>query len=431
MASETTPTNLYEIDRENIEHCGRCGLCLAVCPTYRDTGLETQSPRGRAQLIRAAVAGDLAAGENLRRHAYHCMDCRACESACPSGVQVSRAVIALRAQMEEGRPQPFLKNLVLRHLIPYPKRLEYAILPLRLYQRSGLERLLRKTGLLDRLPGPLPLMADLLPPLRERPLHLTVREITLAKGERKHRVGFFLGCAMSFLFPKASRATLHVLSENGCEVFTPRGQVCCGAPHSAEGDIETLKELARRNIDLFSADDLDTIVADCAACGAMLKDYVWLLAKEPGWAERAKAFSAKVKDFSEFLAGIPLSERLGEIKRRVTYHDPCHLKHAQGISVPPRELLQRIPGLDLAPMPEPDWCCGSAGIYNLTHTARSLRILERTMDNIASTRADVVVAGNPGCLLQMRLGAQHRRMPLWVVHPSELLSEAYRTGNAE
>lgn len=427
LAVATLPpvTALDEIDRENIDHCGRCGLCLAVCPTYRDTGLETQSPRGRVAMIKAALQGTLSLGENLREHAYHCMDCRACETACPPGVRVGRAVIALRAQMEKGRPQPLLKNIILHHLLPHPERLEYALFPLRLYQRTGLERLLRASGLVNHLPGPLPLMARLLPPLPQKPLHRAIAEVTEAKGGRRHRVGFFLGCAMSFIFPQASRATLHVLSENGCEILTPKGQLCCGAPHLAEGDVETLKELARHNIELFGK-DVEAIVTDCAACGAMLKDYASLLVKEPEYAEKALAFSSRVMDVSEFLAGIPLNGRMGEVRRRVTYHDPCHLKHAQGISTHPRQLLKSIPGLDLVPMPEPDWCCGSAGIYNLTHIERGIRLRERMMENIAATGAEMVVTGNPGCLLQMRLGAESRGMSLTVAHPSELLSEAYR-----
>jgi len=269
-------------------------------------------------------------------------------------------------------------------------------------------------------------MEALLPRLPSRPLRQALPVVTPARGERKYRVGFFLGCVMSLVFAEASRATVRVLAQNGCEVVTPQGQKCCGAPHAGEGDTDTLRMLARHNIDLFGRHSLDFIVADCAACSAQTKEYAPLLRDDPAYAEKARAFSAQVRDITEFLAAIPLQEPRGQVPRKVTYHEPCHLAHAQGVRRQPREVLRRIPGLELIEMKESDWCCGSAGVYNITHPERGEEILARKLAHAAATGAQVIATGNPGCLLQLEAGLRRAGMKAQVLHPVQLLDEAYR-----
>lgn len=410
---------------DNLLACVKCGLCHSVCPTYATDAIEIQSPRGRVQLIRAVDEGQLALTDAVAEHMYHCLDCRACQTVCPSGVRVGEQVVRMRAVVEAQRPQHWLKRFVLEHLLTRPERLELAMWPLRLYQWLGVQWLVRRTGLMRLLPRPLRSMEALLPPLPRTPLRRSLPEVTPAVGPRQYRVGFFLGCVMSLVFARTSAKTVRVLAENGCEVVLPKAQRCCGAPHAGEGDVRTLKALARHNVDLFSGYELDAIIADCAACSAQTKEYAQLLEDDPAYADRAQEFARKVRDVTEFLAEIPLREPWAEVRKKVTYHEACHLCHAQGISRQPRQVLRRIPGVELVELPEASWCCGSAGVYNLTHPERAEQILSRKMDHIAATGAGTVAAGNPGCLLQLMMGARERGLPVEVVHPVELLAEAY------
>ena len=421
-------------DYGNILACIRCGLCLSVCPTYATDRVEMQSPRGRVALIRAVGEARLPLlSPGFHEHLYHCLDCRACETVCPSGVKVGELVLAARAEVEKVRRAPLAERLIklvaLRLALSSSRRLARFVAPLRLYQRLGVQRLVRATRALDRLPGGLKVlgaMEALLPPLPARPLHVDLGEVTPARGERKYRVGFFLGCMMSVMLAETSRATVRVLAENGCEVVTPKDQVCCGAPHVEEGDAAFLRKLARRNVEVFSRYDLDYVVADCAACSAETKRYGKLLADEPAYAEKARAFSARVREISELLAEIPLRKPLAEVPSRVTYHEPCHLCHAQGIRRQPRQLIQAIPGVQLVEMRESDWCCGSAGVYNVTHAERADRILARKVRNVKATGADVVATGNPGCLLQLQAGVRQAGLRAKVLHPVQLLDQAYQ-----
>lgn len=440
MAASRVPTpNVYRgtpqiqgphaPDYGNLMACVKCGLCLSVCPTYATDAIEIQSPRGRVQLMRAVQEGELALSELVAEHMYHCLDCRACQTVCPSGVLVGEQVVRMRSAIEARRRPPWLTRFILRHVMTHPEALELAIWPLRLYQWLGLQWLVRRSGVLRLVPG-LVNVERLLPPLPRTPLRLTLPEVTPAVGERRYRVGFFLGCVMSLVFAKTSARTVRVLAENGCEVMTPRALKCCGAPHAGEGDLETLRLLARHNVDLFAGYELDYIVADCAACSAQTKEYADLLRGDPDYAERAHSFSEKVRDVTELLAEIPLREPLAEVRRKVTYHEACHLCHAQGVSRQPRQVLRAIPGVELVEMREATWCCGSAGIYNLTHPERAQEILDRKLDNIAATRAEVVAAANPGCLLQLMAGVRERGMNVEVAHPVDLLAEAYGHGRS-
>lgn len=419
-------------DYDNILACIRCGLCLSVCPTYATDGVEVQSPRGRVALIRAWQEGRLELTPNLRSHLYHCLDCRACQTICPTGVRVGENVLGARTIAEEqrrrGAIEGALAGFALRWLLPHPDRLEASLLPLRLYQRLGLQSLVRRSGL---LPEPLAVMEGLLPTLPDRPLRQTLPEVVPGQGERRYRVGFFLGCIMTLVFARASRATVDVLAANGCEVVTPKQQVCCGAPHAEEGEMDAVRALARRNIDIFEGLGVDYVVADCAACGAQTKEYAHLLREDPHYAERARVFSAKVRDVSEFLADIPLRRPLGTVARRVAYHMPCHLAHAQKVREAPRQLLAQVPGLQLVELNEADWCCGSAGIYNISHTERARAILERKLANLAASGADTLVTGNPGCLLQLMAGVRQKGWQVDVRHPLEMLALAYAGGVGE
>lgn len=421
-------------DYNNVLACIRCGLCLSVCPTYQVEHLEVQSPRGRVALIRAVDEGRLPlASPSFKEHLYNCLDCRACQTICPSGVKVGELVLGARAEIDHREPQPWperlLKRVVLQWVLMRPERVEWAVAPLRLYQRLGLQKLVRRSRLLSRLPGRfgvLGFMDELLPRLPGRPLRSELAEVTAPRDERQYRVGFFLGCVMNVVYADASRATVSVLTENHCEVVTPKTQRCCGAPHAAEGDADSLRALARYNVDLFAQWELDYVVADCAACAAQTKEYAHLLQDDPSYRDRAAAFSRKVRDITELLAEIPLKAPEGELPVRVTYHEACHLCHAQGVKKQPRKVINQIPGIEFVEMKESDWCCGSAGVYNLTHPERAAEILDRKLANVAATEAEIVLAGNPGCLLQLEAGVKRRGIKAKVMHPVQLLAEAYR-----
>jgi glycolate oxidase iron-sulfur subunit len=276
---------------DNLLSCVKCGLCLSVCPTYATDAMEVQSPRGRVQLMRAVDEGQISLTETVADHMYHCLDCRACQTVCPSGVRVGEQVLHTRTLAERQRPQGWLKRFVLEQLMTRPEWLEAAMWPLRLYQWLGVQWLVRKSGILRLAPRRLQVMEGLLPRLPSRPLRRALPEVTPAVGERRYRVGFFLGCVMSLVFARTSAKTVRVLAENGCEVVLPKAQKCCGAPHAGEGDVETLRRLARHNVDLFNSYPLDYIVADCAACSAQTKEYAELLREDPLYWERAEAFA--------------------------------------------------------------------------------------------------------------------------------------------
>jgi len=420
---------------DEVLNCIRCGLCLSVCPTYREAGTETNSPRGRIALIRAAAEGKLELSPNFVDHMYRCTNCMACASVCPSGVQAHEIILDARVEIDSKLPQPPFKKWIFEGLLPSARKLEAAVWPLRLYQRTGLRWLAEKTGVLKLLPRHLGDLATVPPTLSISPLRRWLPEVTPANDGRKYRVGFFLGCAQSLLFAESSAATIRVLSHNGAEVVTPRGTLCCGMPAMAYGDLDTAMKLARHNIDLFEKAGVEAIVTDCATCGEFGKHYGELLKHDPGYAERAAAYSEKVKDISQFLVEIPMDDRLGEVKARVTYHDPCHLVRGQGISAEPRVLLKKIPGIDFVEMKESNWCCGGAGTYMLTHYEMSMGILDRKMANAAATGAEVIASGCPVCQMQLAHGVRRARLPMKVTHPIALLDQAYRrqktTGNRQ
>jgi len=439
--------------------CIRCGLCLATCPTYRMSLKETESPRGRVMLIRKALEGELELTSNFNDQMQKCMACLACNAICPVGIKPADLALNMRYVAEQVEPSSW-KERLFGGLLPHPRRMEWGTLPLRLYQKLGLRRLANALRVTRVLPAQLRDLERQLPQVPGRPLRNRLPEVMPpSAGFAQHpersewagqvplagfaqhpersewagrlrglRVGFFLGCAQNLLFAEASEATARVLARNGCAVVTPKDVQCCGMPAIGYGRQEIMREMARHNIACFERLDVDVIVTDCATCGSTLKEYGHYLAGEPEWAERARAFSDRVRDVSEFLAEIPLEKPRGRIEGKVTYHDPCHLVRGQGVTAQPRQLLGMIDGLELVEMEEADWCCGSAGSQLITHYEDSLAILERKIDHVQATGADYVASGCPGCQMQLTVGLKRRGLEkrMQVVHPMLLLDRAYQ-----
>jgi glycolate oxidase iron-sulfur subunit len=406
------------------QNCIRCGLCLAVCPTYREHLKEPASPRGRVALARKGMEGTLELSPNLYEQMYGCFACMACNDLCPVGIRPADLALSMRHVQEQIRPAKW-KQWLFGDLVSHAGRMEAATLPLRLYERLGLRRLVYLFRLNRLFPARIRDYEAMLPRMPQRPLRQVLPEATRALGEERYRVGFFLGCAQSLMFADQSAATLRVLARNGCTVITPKEVECCGMPARGYGRIDLVREQARHNIKTFESRNVDTIVTDCATCGSMLKEYGQLLADDPEWAPRAKSFGKKVRDISQFLQEIPLEKPSGRIDAKVTYHDPCHLRRGQQIWKEPRKILSLIDGLELIELPEADWCCGSAGSQLITHYETSRGVLERKLDNVNKTGANVLASGCPGCQMQLNAGLAHRGMPVRVVHPVTLLDEAY------
>ncbi|TSK08600.1 MAG: (Fe-S)-binding protein [Geobacter sp.] len=407
------------MDYVKLINCMRCGMCLPHCPTYKETFLETASPRGRVALVRKFQEGELVESEKFLEYVTLCLDCQACASACPCGVNAGELVAEFRCERKNEKGLSLMEDMVLRKLVPHPDRLEAATAPLRLYQKTGLQKVVRSLGLLKMFPEALGRMEGLLPKLPDAPLRQTISEVTPAVGNEKGTAGFFLGCVMSLIFSEASLATVNLLSALGYKVVTPKDQKCCGAPNMLGHDMDGLKDAARFNTDLFESHDLDFVVTDCGGCGAELKKYGHHLEGEEG----ATTFSAKVRDISEVLAGEAgaLKELLKPLPLKVTYHDPCHIAHCQGIRSQPRTLINLIPGIDFRELPEADACCGSAGTYNIEKPEMSDRVLSRKVLNVQKTGADYLVTSNPGCLLQLKKALSEANPPVKVIHLTELL----------
>jgi glycolate oxidase iron-sulfur subunit len=412
---------------EEYLNCIRCGLCLAVCPTYRESLHEIDSPRGRVALARKGLIGELTLGPNLFEQMNACFDCLACNEICPVGIHPADLAVEMRRVQEQARPAMW-KQMVFGEVLRKPGLLEAVTGPLRLYQRLGLRRLVYGLGLRKLMPRRLRDLESLLPPIPRRPLRRVLPEVTEARDGSKYRVGFFLGCAQNLMFAEESAAAVRVLARNGCTVVTPKQTVCCGMPALSYGRWNDVYKQAVHNIQLFEQSNVDLIITDCATCGSFLKDYGKLMAGDPAWAERAAAFSVRVRDVSEFLLSIPLEKPSGRVEKRVTYHDPCHLRRGQGVWRQPRELLQMIDGLEFVELPEADRCCGMAGTQIITHYKTSLEVLKRKTDNLVATRAAYAASGCPVCRMQLNLGISRAGLDMQVVHPVALLDRAYRIG---
>jgi len=393
--------------------CVHCGLCLPHCPTYQETGREASSPRGRIYLMRGVAEGRLELDARFAAEMHDCLACRACESACPAGVRYGHLVETARAELDRrgarGRLRRGFERLLLRRVVGAPRALRAVGALLRAYQRWGLQRLLRRSGLLRLVPG-LARADRMLLPLGapHRPA-----VVYPAHGARRGRVAFFSGCVMPELLGPANAASVEVLTRNGFEVWIPRQQACCGALHLHSGDPAAAAKLRRRNRSAFQIDGIDAIVSNSAGCGAALKD-------------GADALARHVRDISEFLIEQGLRAPTGSLPLRVAYDDPCHLLHGQKIAAAPRALLRAIPGLELIDLPGHRDCCGAAGIYNLTRPEMSDRLLARKIDALRQARVDAVATGNPGCILQIAAGARAAGLDVEVLHPVELLARAYQ-----
>jgi glycolate oxidase iron-sulfur subunit len=427
-----TASHLKGLDYSVVQQCMHCGMCLPTCPTYDATKVERNSPRGRIALMRAIADGQLEPTRAFADEIYFCLGCLACMTACPAGVNYAELFEHARAEAEssgalDSPRRNFIRGFTLRWLFMDLNRLQLIGRALCLYQQLGLQTLIRRSGILNVLPKRLRELEAMTPPIQEKFSADLIAPITPAIGPKRHRVAMLIGCAQDLIFSDVNRDTVEVLARNGCDVVTPPDQLCCGSLHAHNGEWELAQRLARKQLDQFPPDQFDAIITNAGGCGSHLKHYAKLLADDPAYQPRAELWDRKVKDIHEWLieigiqppasAGPPLT---------VTYHESCHLCHGQKITAQPRQVLRAIPRLKLVELPESNWCCGSAGIYNLTQPEMAGELLERKLKHIRSTNAGVVATGNPGCLLQIINGANSARLYLRVVHPVTLLAEAYR-----
>jgi glycolate dehydrogenase iron-sulfur subunit len=403
--------------RAGIDTCVHCGFCLQACPTYVNLEDENDSPRGRILLMRSVYEGSLGVtDESVRTHIDRCLGCRACEPVCPSGVPYGHLLEATRATLLAERPLAPVARLIL-WVFARPRLLSLAMAASRLFRATGLPAL--GAWLLGgRLGFAMSMLASTHPAIPQRKY--------AAKGSGEHgTVALLTGCVMEGLFTSTNRATERTLEVNGYRMVDAPKQRCCGALHAHSGDLETAQSLARANVAAFERLNADLVVTNAAGCGAMMKEYGYLLRDDPAWAERAAAVSAKVRDVSELLAAAGPKPPVAAVPATVTYDAPCHLLHAQRISAQPLQVLRAIPGLELVPLPDADQCCGAAGIYNLIEPETSDAVLSPKIRNIAATGATFVATGNPGCLMQIGAGLRGARVNAHAVHPVDLLDEAY------
>jgi glycolate oxidase iron-sulfur subunit len=413
----------------DLQNCIHCGFCLPACPTYLATGQELESPRGRLHLIGAVRDGRAEATPRLLEHLDLCLQCRACETACPSSVPYGRIMEDARASVmanAKARPRGWrLRSLVLRHVVARPRVLRAALGFARLYARSGLQRLVRGR-LAARLPERLRRLEAMAPAL-DRPAFRKTGVLAAPPGATR-RVALLLGCVHGELYPQMHEATVRVLARLGLEVVAPAAQACCGALHSHAGDVEAARALARRNIEAFEQAGVEAVIVNAAGCGAAMKEYDRLLRHDERWAERAERFASTVRDALEFVAEQDFAQGLGPVDADVTLQDACHLAHAQRIREAPRAILRAIPRLRLHEMATPDRCCGSAGLYSAVQPEMSARVLEAKMADVASTGASVICTANPGCTMQLETGVRRSGVEAEVRHVIELLDEAMRAG---
>ena len=415
--------------------CVHCGLCLSSCPTYRVTGLEMESPRGRIALMKAVNEGRVGISERIVSHWEACLNCRACEAVCPSGVPYGRMMERTRAQVRGRRMQSAearrLNRWLLRGLLGRPWLLRLGARLLWLYQRGGAQAVVRRLGVLRRLPGGLGRMEGQLPRINGG-FFGPSRRVYQPEGDGDGdgdgpalKVALLSGCVMPLMQAATMRAAVRTLTRNGCQVAVPPGQGCCGALSLHAGDLEAGRRMARRNIDAMLRGGADRIVTCSAGCGSTMKEYAHLLKDDPSYAEKAQEAVAKTRDITEFLLELPFRTPQAHLERTVTYQDPCHLAHAQGIAAAPRAILRGIPGIELREMENPSLCCGGAGIYPAVQPLLAQRILSRKLDAIAETGAEEVVTANPGCMLQLEQGLQAAGRAAPVRHVVDLLDEAY------
>lgn len=414
---------------ELINECVHCGFCLATCPTFSLWGNEMDSPRGRIYLMKLASEGEIALDQTFVDHIDNCLGCMACMTACPSGVKYDKLIEATRAQIERNYERTVSngwQRRIIFYLFPQAERLRRLILPMKIYQRSGLRWLLKKSGALKLLPKSLRSMEALMPVDLPDAAGARLPSQFAAAGTRRLRVGMLTGCVQSVFFPEVNAATARVLAAEGCEVVIPSDQGCCGALMIHAGEQERALDYARRLIDVFERERLDFVVSNAAGCGSNLKDFGYLLRDDSQYAERAKAFSAKCRDVSEVLASMAPHAPRQALPLRVAYHDACHLQHAQSVKLQPRSVLATIPDLEVVEIAEPAICCGSAGIYNMVRPGPAEELGARKVGHVLATTPNVVATGNPGCLLQLQSGIRAAGSNIPVVHMVQILDASIR-----
>ena len=428
-------------DAHELGLCVHCGFCLNACPTYLDLGIETDSPRGRIALMRALDTGRVDWTPRVQQHFDQCLQCRACETACPSKVPYGRLMEATRAeafaQQRWPRRRRIVWNIVMRGVFPSPRRMRLAGYGLKLFQLSGMQALVRRSGLLRRLSPALADVEALSPDARDRFYNNAEAARERPAEPVRLNANLLTGCMMPLAYPETHRATVRVFARNGVAVSAPNEQVCCGALHAHGGDVEMARQLARKNIDAFLPDGAappDAILINAAGCGSHLKEYGHLMRNDAAYAGRAADFAERVRDVHEYLVEIGFTRPTGAVNRTVTYQDSCHLSHAQNVRKAPRQLLGSIPGLQLREMRTPDRCCGSAGIYSIMQADISKRVLAEKMEDVLATGAEQVCTANPGCMLQLDAGIARfdteGTLSSRSAHAIELLDESYRIGDA-
>jgi glycolate oxidase iron-sulfur subunit len=428
---------LKSLDYSVVQQCMHCGLCLPTCPTYDATKLERNSPRGRIALMRAIADDRLEATKTFADEMYFCLGCLACMTACPAGVNYADLFEHARAEAErvgvlKSPKRDLLRFVTIKWLFMDLARLRLLGRLIRFYQDLGIQSLIRRSGILKLLPKRLRDLEAMTPAMQPHFSAQLIAPLTPAHGTKKYRVAMLTGCAQDLIFSDVNRDTVEVLARNGCEVVTPPAQHCCGSLHAHNGEWALAQELARRQIDQFPPDQFDAIITNAGGCGSHLKHYSVFLADDPRYRTRAVEWDAKVKDIHEWLAEIGIhSAKVNLPNQTVTYHESCHLCHGQKISAQPRQVLRAVPNLKLVELPEATWCCGSAGIYNLTQPEMAGQLLDRKLQHIRTTGAGVVATGNPGCLTQLISGARAQNLPLRIVHPISLLAAAYRAEAGE
>jgi glycolate oxidase iron-sulfur subunit len=421
-------------DESKWADCVHCGMCLESCPTYEITGQEQHSPRGRVYLIKSVAEGKLTVNEQFMDPVFACLDCRACTTACPADVDVGGLIEEARGQVRQAIPltgwKGAVSKFVLNDLFPYQNRLNTIGSLLKFYQKSGMQTVVRKTGLMNIMPEHLAAMEAVMPEVKQ-PIRKKYKNKTVipAKEETKHQVSFLTGCVMDVMFSDINDSTINVLTRNGNDVTIPQKQTCCGALHVHAGDRETGRKLAKQNIEAF--ENAEKIIVNAAGCGCMLKEYPELFREvDTEWHDRAEEFAAKVEDISKYLHDTGYEKPKAEVKTRLTYHDACHLAHGQGVRQEPRDILLDIPGVVMVHMPNADRCCGSAGIYNITNPEMAGAVLESKMMNVPED-VEMISMGNPGCMLQMAMGVEKYGRSQKIVHTVQLLDWAYQKEDQE
>lgn len=422
------------LEYATLQQCMHCGLCLSVCPTFTETKRERHSPRGRIALARAIADGKIPMTKAFAEEIYFCLGCLACMSACPAKVDYATIFEHLRAEAEhsgllDSPLRKVIRGVTVKWLFMDLRRLLTLGWFMRLYERLGIQWLVRNSGVLKCLPKRLRELEAMTPDIPKKFSSGMIRETTPAHGKHRYRVAFLTGCAQDLIFSEINRDCVDVLAWNGCEVYSPKHQYCCGSLHAHNGETELARQLAKLQIEQFPPEEFDAIISNAGGCGSHMRHYSAFLKDDPKWARRAKLWDSKVRDIHEWLVQIGFiapKVRPGTSKIKVTYHESCHLAHGQKVVKQPRAILNSIPNIELIELTESNWCCGSAGIYNIIQPEMANKLLERKINHILETGATVVANGNSGCMLQLINGMKERNLHIRVVHPMTLLAEAYR-----